>query len=100
MPSEDRALQYLPFIVDCVVALTHNTENGYSRRCLRIVRVPSFELFCKRYSISHCVPADWRWPPPPHSSNLLIPPTDRVSTGIHALDEMLYGGLFRGSTTR
>ena len=35
---EDGALQYLPFIVDCVVTLTHEVENGFSRRRVRIIK--------------------------------------------------------------
>jgi circadian clock protein KaiC len=34
----DGALQYLPFIVDCVVALTHEVENGFSRRRVRVIK--------------------------------------------------------------
>jgi circadian clock protein KaiC len=29
----------------------------------------------------------------------ISPPTDKVSIGVHALDEMLYGGILRGSAT-
>jgi hypothetical protein len=37
-PMEDGALQYLPFIVDCVVALTHKVESGFSRRRVRVIK--------------------------------------------------------------
>ena len=37
-PFDDGALQFLPFIVDCAVALTHKVENGYSQRRIRIMK--------------------------------------------------------------
>ena len=45
MPTEEEAQQYLPFIVDCVVALTHDAENGFSRRRLRIIKYRGVKLF-------------------------------------------------------
>ena len=45
MPSEDKALQYFPFLVDCVVALTHEAENGFSRRRIRIIKYRGSSFF-------------------------------------------------------
>jgi circadian clock protein KaiC len=63
-PMEDGALQYLPFIVDCVVALTHDVENGFSRRRVRIIkyRGSSFSENETPFTIGpHGI---YRWPPP------------------------------------
>jgi circadian clock protein KaiC len=38
MPLEDGALQYLPFLVDCVVTLTRGIENGFSQRRVRVIK--------------------------------------------------------------
>ena len=98
MPSEDRALQYLPFIVDCVVALTHDTENGYSRRRLRIIKYRGSSFF-ENDTPFIIGPSGLEVATASPFIKSVNPPTDKVSTGIHALDEMLYGGLLRGSTT-
>jgi circadian clock protein KaiC len=98
MHVEDGALQYLPFIVDCVVALTHDVENGYSRRRLRVIkyRGTSFSENDTPFIIGPRGMEVATVDPPIKS---VLPPTDKVSTGIHALDEMLYGGIMRGSAT-
>ena len=95
---EDGALQYLPFIVDCVVALTHDVENGFSRRRVRVVkyRGSSFSEDETPFIIG---PRGLEVATPDRSIKSLPLPTERVSTGILQLDEMLYGGILRGSTT-
>jgi circadian clock protein KaiC len=98
LPLEDKALQYLPFIVDCVVALTHDAEHGFSRRRLRIIKYRGSNFFendtpfvigPRGLDLLTAVPL----------INSFAPSNDKVSTGVHALDEMLYGGFLRGSTT-
>jgi circadian clock protein KaiC len=95
---EDGALHYLPFVVDCVVALTHDVENGYSRRRLRIIKYRGSGFFENEVPFVigprglEVATVDR----PIKSVPIL---TEKISTGIRALDEMLYGGILRGSTT-
>jgi circadian clock protein KaiC len=98
MSSETGALPYLPFIVDCVVALRHGVENGFSRRQVRVIkyRGSSFAEDEIPFIIESRGIEVVSTERPSTSSSLLI---EKVSTGILQLDEMLYGGVFRGSTT-
>src|SRR5580700_5572116 len=94
-PMEDGALQYLPFIVDCVVALTHKVESGFSRRRVRVIkyRGSSFSENETPFVIGP------RGLEVATANRPIFPlPTEKVSTGIRQLDEMLYGGILRGST--
>jgi circadian clock protein KaiC len=95
-PMEDGALQYLPFIVDCVVALTHDVHNGFSRRRVRIIK----------YRGSSFTENETPFIIGPHGIEVATTdrpisslPTEKISTGLRQLDEMLYGGIFRGSAT-
>jgi circadian clock protein KaiC len=98
IPIQDSLLQYLPFMVDCVVSLTHGIENEYSRRRLRIIkyRGSSFSENEIPFTINRhgldVATADV-------SMFALPASTERVSTGILQLDQMLFGGVMRGSTT-
>jgi circadian clock protein KaiC len=98
MPFEDGALQYLPFIVDCVVVMTHQFENGFSQRRLRIMkyRGSSFSENETPFIIGTSGLEVAQADPPTRSLPIA---REKVSTGVHALDEMLYGGILRGSTT-
>jgi circadian clock protein KaiC len=98
MPLEDGALQYLPFIVDCMVALTHGVEKGFSQRRVRVIkyRGSSFSENETPFTIG------------PRGLDIAIsdqliksPPLtiEKISAGIPQLDKMLYGGIIRGSTT-
>jgi circadian clock protein KaiC len=96
--SENGAPQYLPFIVDCVVALRHEIENGFSRRRVRVIKyrgsgfaeseVP-FVIGSRGLEVASTE----------RPSTSLSLSTEKISTGLLQLDEMLYGGVFRGSTT-
>jgi circadian clock protein KaiC len=91
---EDGALQYLPFIVDCVVALTHEVENGFSRRRVRIIkyRGSSFSENETPFTIG---PHGIQVATADRTTSAL--PTEKITTGVRQLDEMLYGGILRGS---
>jgi circadian clock protein KaiC len=99
VPWEEGVLQYMPFIVDCVIVLTHQFEGGYSQRRLRILkyRGSSFTENECPFSIGasgfEIAPTD----------TTIVPfgpvPTERISTGVEPLDRMLGGGLIRGATT-
>ena len=95
-PMAPGALQYLPFIVDCVVAFTHDVQNGISRRRVRIVK----------YRGSSFTESETPFIIGPRgieiaTTDRLISslPNEKISTGLRQLDEMLYGGIFRGSAT-
>ena len=93
-PMENGALQYLPFIVDCVVALTHEVENGFSRRRVRVIkyRGSSFSENESPFIIGA------RGMEVAISDRPTSPiPTEKITTGLRQLDEMLYGGILRGS---
>jgi circadian clock protein KaiC len=97
-PLDDESLRYLPYIVDCVVALTNRYDNGFSQRRVRIVK----------YRGSGYSENDTPFVISP--SGIQVATTDRtpisrtiafekIPTGVLALDEMLYGGVLRGTTT-
>jgi circadian clock protein KaiC len=87
------------FVSDCVVALEHRTRNEISTRHLQVVKyrgsthgTNSYPFLIDENGISVT----------PITSLALnhAAPTDRVSTGIPALDRMLGGkGVYRGSST-
>ena len=90
-------MQYLPFIVGCVVALTQKVEEDFSQRRVRIIkyRGSSYSENATALIIGsggiEVAAAD--------EPVLDLPLTEKVSTGIQQLDEMLYGGIWRGSIT-
>ncbi len=96
--SEAGLLQFFPFIVDCVVALTHVVENEFSRRRVRVIKYRGtsfsenetpFDIGSQGLEVATVEP----------SMKSVPVSTERVSTGIPQLDQMLFGGLMRGSTT-
>ena len=97
LPFEDDAMQYLPFVVSCVVALTQKVEEDFSQRRVRIIkyRGSSYSENATALIIGpqgiEVAAAD--------EPVLDLPLTEKVSTGVEQLDEMLYGGIWRGSTT-
>ena len=94
---DDDPMQYLPFVVGCVVALTQKVEEDFSQRRVRIIkyRGSSYSENARALIIGprgiEVAAAD--------EPVLDLPLTEKVSTGIEQLDEMLYGGIWRGSTT-
>ena len=96
LPFEDDAMYYLPFIVGCVIALTQKVEEDFSQRRVRVIkyRGSSYSENATALIIGPRgmeVAAD--------EPAIDLPLNEKVSTGIHQLDEMLYGGIWRGSTT-
>ncbi len=93
----DDPMQYLPFVVGCVVALTQKIEEDFSQRRVRIIkyRGSSYSENARALIIGprgiEVAAAD--------EPVLDLPLTEKVSTGIEQLDEMLYGGIWRGSST-
>jgi circadian clock protein KaiC len=97
MPFEEPA-QYLPFIVDCVVVMKHQFENGFSQRRLRIMKYRG-SSFAENETPFIIGPFGLEVATADPPAKTLPVATEKISTGVHALDEMLYGGIFRGSTT-
>jgi circadian clock protein KaiC len=89
---------FMQFMVDCVVRFDRRMEQG----------IPVRRLEISKYRGSSFAPGEFPLSFGPHGMAVASPgPTDvpqeasaeRVSTGFAGLDEMLGGGLFRGSST-
>ncbi|MCW2820052.1 MAG: KaiC 1 [Marmoricola sp.] len=85
------------YVSDCVVALDHRVRNGISTRRLRVVKYRGSVHGTNEYPF--LVTADGIVVVPITSLGLTHEAShERVSTGVPALDEMLGGGVFRGSS--
>ena len=89
---------FMQFMVDCVVRFDRRMEQG----------IPVRRLEISKYRGSAFVPGEFPLSFGPHGMAVASPgitdkpqeaSTERVSTGFPGLDEMLGGGLFRGSST-
>jgi len=90
-------LEFLEFMVDCSVKLSHDPIDGVAHRSLRVVkcRGTAFEenpapFVIGRSGLHVALSRGHESPSPPVS-------TERVSSGVDGLDEMLEGGYFRGA---
>lgn len=95
LPSD--ALTFIPFLVDCVVGLRHEEVDGVSQRNIRVLKYRgsgfsenTVPMMIGQHGIEVAAV----------SPRLLAPraSTERVSSGVRALDEMLGGGYFRGAS--
>lgn len=98
LATDERSLGFLPFMVDCAVALKHNIAEGISQRSLRVIKYRGsaftegespfligergLEVAGASYWMDKEVPAS----------------TERISTGVARLDAMLEGGYYRGAS--
>jgi circadian clock protein KaiC len=89
---------FMQFMVDCVVRFDRRMEQG----------IPVRRLEISKYRGSSFAPGEFPLSFGPHGMAVASPgatdiapqaTTERVSTGFAGLDEMLGGGLFRGSST-
>jgi circadian clock protein KaiC len=89
---------FMQFMVDCVVRFDRRMEQG----------IPVRRLEISKYRGSSFAPGEFPLSFGPHGMAVASPgaadiaqeaSTERVSTGFAGLDEMLGGGLFRGSST-
>jgi circadian clock protein KaiC len=96
--SDSANYGFMQFMVDCVVRFDRRMEQG----------IPVRRLEISKYRGSSFAPGEFPLSFGPHGMAVASPgPTDapqeasteRVSTGFAGLDEMLGGGLFRGSST-
>lgn len=86
------------YVSDCVIVLANTVTSGVSSRTLRVAKYRGSAHGSYEYPL---VIADTGLAVLSITSlRLDCPaPTDRISTGVAALDQMLGGGIFRGSTT-
>jgi circadian clock protein KaiC len=90
--------EFLQFMGDCIVVLHHRVTNRVSLRDLRIVKYRGSGFAENEFPMvigpkgMEVATVDLQWPEYKVSS-------ERVSTGITQLDEMMEGGYFRGSST-
>jgi circadian clock protein KaiC len=89
---------FMQFMVDCVVRFDRRLEQG----------IPVRRLEISKYRGSSFAPGEFPLSFGPHGMEVASPgtadvpqeaSTERVSTGFEGLDQMLGGGLFRGSST-
>jgi circadian clock protein KaiC len=97
MPLEEGGLQYMPFIVDCVIVLMHEFENTFSQRRLRIMKYRG-SGFAENEAPFIIGPSAFEVATTNDQRPSEYVSTERVSSGVEALDEMLGGGFIRGST--
>lgn len=92
-------LEFLQFMVDCSIQLSHEMIDGVAHRGLRIVkyRGASFEENTAPFviGVNGLQVALSKSHEEPSSTPVS---TERVSSGIDALDDMLGGGYFRGAS--
>src|SRR5271166_1999226 len=98
VPWEEGVLQYMPFIVDCVIVLAHQFDNSFSQRRLRILKYRG-----SSFAENECpfIIGAFGLDVAPTDAHVPVGsiPTERVSTGVEPLDKMLGGGFIRGATT-
>jgi circadian clock protein KaiC len=98
VPWEEGVLQYMPFVVDCVIVLSHQFENSFSQRRLRILKYRG-----SSFAENECpfVIGKFGFDVAPTDTVFarVAISTERVSTGVEPLDKMLGGGFIRGATT-
>jgi circadian clock protein KaiC len=97
LPFEDDAMRYLPFVVSCVVALTQKVEEDFSQRRVRIIKYRGSSY--SENATALIIGSNGIEVAAADEPVLDLPLTEKVSTGIQQLDEMLYGGIWRGSST-
>ena len=85
------------YVSDCVIALDHRTRDEISTRWLQVVKYRGSAHATSRYPF---LITDRGFEVPPVTSVALDygASSERISTGVPALDSMLSGGLFRGSS--
>ncbi len=92
----DRRYSFLQFMVDCVVILRHQVQDGSAFRNLRVMKYRGSGFSADEFPITltaHGMQLTNRGP-----TELEYKVTDeRISSGLPRLDNMLHGGYYRGS---
>jgi circadian clock protein KaiC len=92
-PLEDAAMRYLLYIVDCVVAFANQYDNGFSQRRVRVVKYRG-SGFAENDTPFVISPSGLQVAVTDRPTKSLPLTGEKISTGILALDEMLYGGFY------
>jgi len=89
---------FMQFIADCVIRFDRRLEQGIALRRLEITKYRGSGFSSGEFPLSFG-PQGIEVAAPGDAAALLGASTERVSSGFAALDSMLGGGVFRGSTT-
>jgi circadian clock protein KaiC len=93
-----RSLEFMEFMVDCTVTLSHDVVEGISHRSVRVTkyRGSTFEENEVPFVIGR---TGLEVEVPPNSDEFgMVATSERVSTGVAQLDELLQGGYYRGAS--
>jgi circadian clock protein KaiC len=88
------------FVADGVILLKYSRVGKVERREMDIVKMRGVEL--NRSHFEYTISKDYNGIGLivlPYRSDILEVPTEKVTTGVEGLDNMLYGGVYRGSMT-
>ena len=89
---------FMQFMVDCVVRLNRRLEQGVALHRIEILKYRGSDFIAGEFPVSFSGSGMDVGAPEP--TEILHPaPVERISSGFERLDEMLGGGLFRGSST-
>jgi circadian clock protein KaiC len=89
---------FLQFMVDCVVHFERRLESGIPLHRVQITKYRGSNFTAGEYPVS-IGPSGLQVDPPEPDVSCEGASTERISAGFRRLDEMLGGGLFRGSST-
>lgn len=89
---------FMQFMVDCVVRLNRQLEQGLSMHRVQITKYRGSDFLAGEVPVSFGASGMEVAPPEP-AEILHRASTERISAGFERLDKMLGGGLFRGSST-
>jgi circadian clock protein KaiC len=95
---EETGLQYMPFIVDCVIVLAHQFEDSFSQRRLRIMKYRG-SSFGENEAPFIIGPGGIEVASFEVAEAIDFVSSERISCGVEALDRMLGGGIIRTTTT-
>lgn len=95
--ASNRVLDFMQFMVDCVVGLHHRLDCGVSQRGLRVLKYRG-SSFMENEAPLVIGPDGLEVGGPPVGSDKFAPVSrERVSSGVTRLDTMLNGGYHRGA---
>jgi len=88
---------FMQYIVDCMISLQHKVENRVSCRTLRVVKYRGSGFYAGEVALSLASHGIEVVSFPTSSVTSESAPTERVSSGVERLDNMLGGGYYRGA---
>ena len=99
--DDDLASAIITSMVDGIIALYNQRVGLYDRRYLRVAKLRGSAYIPGEHAFRITQEGITVFPRivPPQTATMYTPTRERVNTGIPGLDDMLHGGLFRGSIT-